>query len=250
MMVRGKWLVAGLMMAVAMPLAGCRDNPQAKADLKPLDDGLTDADPAVKGALEDKIMVDPKLTGQSSRNAAAPGNRPVDGGVPGIAGGKATAAAEAAAAQAAGKLLAAPKALPFEENCNGDCAAKRPVTIGALARDQQKGACDAKLTYGNAWADRLPAAFKVYPRATLREAAGVAGGKCNVRVVNFQTAASVQGVLDYYHTMAIRAGYTSDHRIRGNEHMLGGTKGDLAYVLFVRRDGGMTDVDLVASGGK
>ena len=152
--------------------------------------------------------------------------------------------------RAAGKLLAAPKALPFEEGCNGDCAAKRPVTIGALAREQQKGSCDAKLTYGNQWADRLPPAFKLYPRATLREAAGVAGGKCNIRVVNFQTAASIQGVLDYYHTMAVRAGYTSDHRVRGNEHILGGTKGDLAYVLFIRTDGGMTDVDLVASGGK
>ena len=32
--------------------------------------------------------------------------------------------------------------------------------------------------------------------------------------------------------------------------MLGGTKGDLAYVVMARRDGGMTDVDLVASGGK
>ena len=80
MMVRGKWLVAGLLIAAA-PLAGCRDNPDAKVDLKPLDDGLTDADPAVKGALEDKIMVDPKLTGQANRNAAAPGNKPVDGGV-------------------------------------------------------------------------------------------------------------------------------------------------------------------------
>lgn len=248
MMVRGKWLVAGLLMATA-PLAGCRDNPQAKADLAPLDDGLANADPAIKGALEDKIMVDPKLTGQSNQNAAGPGNRPVDGGVPGIAAGKAATAAEAAAALKAGKLLAAPKALPFEEGCDG-CEANRPVTIGALARDQSKGSCDAKLTYGNAWAERLPAAFKVYPRATLREAAGIAGGKCNIRVVNFQTAASVQAVLDYYHTMAIRAGYDSDHRIRGNEHMLGGTKGDLAYVLFMRRDGGMTDVDLVASGGK
>ena len=107
--------------------------------------------------------------------------------------------------------------------------------VGALARDQQKGGgCDAKLTYGNAWADRLPAAFKVYPRATLREAAGVAGvagGKCNIRVVNFQTAASIQGVLDYYHTLAIRNGYTSDHRVNGNEHMIGGTKGDLALKL-------------------
>lgn len=248
MMVRGKWFVAGLLMATA-PLAGCRDNPQAKADLAPLDDGLANADPAIKGALEDKIMVDPKLTGQSNQNAAGPGNRPVDGGVPGIAAGKAATAAEAAAALKAGKLLAAPKALPFEEGCDG-CEANRPVTIGALARDQSKGSCDAKLTYGNAWAERLPAAFKVYPRATLREAAGIAGGKCNIRVVNFQTAASVQAVLDYYHTMAIRAGYDSDHRIRGNEHILGGTKGDLAYVLFMRRDGGMTDVDLVASGGK
>ena len=248
MIVRGKWLVAGLLIATA-PLAGCRDNPDAKADLAPLDDGLTNSDPAVKGALEDKIMVDPKLTGQANKNAAGPGNKPVDGGVPGVAGGKAATAAEAAAAQAAGKLLAAPKALPFAENCDGTCG-KRPVTIGGLARDQQKGSCDAKLTYGNAWADRLPAAFKVYPRATLREAAGVAGGKCNIRVVNFQTAASMQAVLDYYHTMAVRAGYSSDHRVKGDEHMLGGTKGDLAYVVMLRRDGGMTDVDLVASGGK
>src|SRR5690606_14813554 len=178
-----------------------------------------------------------------------PGNRPVDGGVPGIGAGKAATAAEAAAAMKAGKLLAAPKALPFEANCDG-CEAKRPVTIGALAREQAKGSCDAKLTYGNQWADRLPAAFPVYPRATLREAAGVAGGQCNIRVVNFQTAASLQGVLDYYHTMAIRAGYTSDHRINGNEHMLGGTKGELAYVVMLRRDGGMTDVDIVASGGR
>ncbi|QNO27419.1 hypothetical protein EEB18_022465 [Sphingopyxis sp. OPL5] len=247
MILRGKWLVAGLLMAAA-PLAGCRDNPDAKAELSPLDDGLTNADPAIKGSLEDKIMVDPKLTGQANQNAVTPGNKPVDGGVPAVAGAKAATVAEAAAALKAGKLLAAPKALPMEA-CDG-CDTKRPVTIGAMARDQAKGSCDAKLTYNNQWADRLPAAFKVYPRATLREAAGIAGGKCNIRVVNFQTAASLQAVLDYYHTMAVNAGYTSDHRVNGSEHMLGGTKGELAYVVMARTDGGMTDVDLVASGGR
>ncbi|KQZ62662.1 hypothetical protein ASD67_14205 [Sphingopyxis sp. Root1497] len=247
MILRGKWLVAGLLMAAA-PLAGCRDNPDAKAELSPLDDGLTNADPAIKGSLEDKIMVDPKLTGQANQNAVTPGNKPVDGGVPAVAGAKAATVAEAAAALKAGKLLAAPKALPMEA-CDG-CDTKRPVTIGAMARDQAKGGCDAKLTYNNQWADRLPAAFKVYPRATLREAAGIAGGKCNIRVVNFQTAASLQAVLDYYHTMAVNAGYTSDHRVNGSEHMLGGTKGELAYVVMARTDGGMTDVDLVASGGR
>src|SRR5690606_22708926 len=120
MILRGKWLVAGLLIATA-GLAGCRDNPE-KADLAPLDDGLTGADPAIKGALEDKIMVDPKLAGQANRNAVGPGNRPVDGGVPGVAAGKAATAAEAAAAMKAGKLLAAPKALPMEEGCGGDCA--------------------------------------------------------------------------------------------------------------------------------
>ena len=248
MILRGKWLVAGLLMATA-PLAGCRDNPDAKAELSPLDDGLTNADPAVKGSLEDKIMVDPKLTGQANQNAVTPGNKPVDGGIPAVAGAKAATAAEAAAALKAGKLLSAPKALPFEAGCDG-CEAKRPTTIGAMAREQAKGSCDAKLTYNNAWADRLPAAFKLYPRATLREAAGIAGGKCNIRVVNFQTAASLQSVLDYYHTMAVRAGYSSDHRVNGGEHMLGGTKGELAYVIMARADGNMTDVDLVASGGR
>ena len=248
MILRGKWLVAGLLMATA-PLAGCRDGADAKAELSPLDDGLTNADPAVKGSLEDKIMVDPKLTGQANQNAITPGNKPVDGGIPAVAGAKAATAAEAAAALKAGKLLAAPKALPFEAGCDG-CEAKRPVTIGAMAREQAKGSCDAKLTYNNAWADRLPPEFKLYPRATLREAAGIAGGKCNIRVVNFQTAASLQSVLDYYHTMAVRAGYSSDHRINGSEHMLGGTKGELAYVIMARADGNMTDVDLVASGGR
>lgn len=243
----GKYLVAALVLATA-PLAGCRNEPDAKSELAPLDDGLTGADPAIKGALEDKIMVDPNLTGQANRNAATPGNRPVTGGVPTIAGGKAAIEAENAARKIAGRLIAAPAAKPFEA-CT-DCKSKRPVTLGALARDQQKGACDAKLTYGNGWANRLPAAFQVYPRALIREAAGVAGGKCNIRVVNFQTAASIQAVLDYYNTMAIRAGYDSDHRVNGNEHMLGGTKGELAYVIMARRDGGMTDVDLVASGGR
>src|SRR3546814_5653741 len=58
-----KWLVAGLLVATA-GLGGCRDNPD-KAALAPRDDGLT-ADPAIKGALEDKIMVDPKLAGQAN----------------------------------------------------------------------------------------------------------------------------------------------------------------------------------------
>ncbi len=242
---------AKLLVSVAMlglvSVSACRNAPETTAELSPLDDGLTSDDPAAKGALEDQIMVDPSLSGNANQNAATPGNKPVDGGSPAIGGGKVAADAEAAARAAAGTLVAAPKPMPFEEGCQ-DCAQNRPVTLGAMARDQ--GKCDAKLSYGNQWAERLPAAFRVYPKALVREAAGVDGGKCNLRVVNFQTAASKQAVLDYYHTMATRAGYSSEHRLRGEEHYLGGTKGEQAFVIMLRRDGAMTDVDLVASGGR
>lgn len=252
-MVRGGKFLVSAVLGSTLLLSACGREPQDKAKLDTLNDELTTKDPAVAGAIEDKIMVDPKLAGQANRNAAGPGNQPVDGGVPAIRGSKATADADAAGkAAVGGKLLAAPAPKPIEP-CE-DCAAKRPVTLGALAAEQTGknggGSCDAKLTYDNGWAKRLPAAFNVYPRALIREAAGVADGKCNIRVVNFQTAASTQAVLNYYHTLAVRAGYTSDHRTKGAEHMLGGTKGNEAFVVMLRSDGGMTDVDLVASGGR
>ncbi|MEY4269545.1 MAG: hypothetical protein RLZZ58_761 [Pseudomonadota bacterium] len=243
-------MVIPAMIALSLTLGACRPATQDKAALDPLDDGLTNSDPAIKGALEDQIMVDPKLAGQANQNAVTPGNQPVDGRIPAVAGGKAGADAELAAAKVAGKLMRAPDALPMDEDCTS-CDAKRPVTLGAMARNQTGGSCDAKLTYGNEWADRLPAAFRVYPRAFVKEAAGVAGGKCNVRVVNFETSASPQAVLDYYYTMARKAGFTAEHRAAGGEHMLGGTRGDDAFVVMLRQDGtGPVDVDIVASGGR
>ncbi len=76
-------------------------------------------------------------------------------------------------------------------------------------------------------------------------------GRCNVRVVNFQSRAGLQAVLDFYHTQASRSGYTSEHVLRGTEHYLGGTKGDLAFIVMIRpMAGGLVDVDLIASGGR
>jgi hypothetical protein len=235
-MVRGGKLLVSALLGSTLLLSACGREPQDKAKVAAVDDELTSNDPAVTGAIDDKIIVDPKLAARASAGTVARGP-------------KAKADAEAAGKAAlGGRLVAAPAAKAMEP-CE-ECAAKKPATLGALAAEQSKGSCDAKLTYNNDWAKRLPAAFNVYPRALVREAAGVAGGKCNIRVVNFQTAASTQAVINYYHTLATRAGYTSDHRIEGAEHMLGGTKGELAYVVMLRSEGGVTDVDLVASGGR
>lgn len=236
-------LALAAIMALPLALAACGRTDAGN------ENSVADADPAARAALEDPIMVDPDLTGQSNRNAVTTGSKPASGGVP-LSRQKAVAdAAQTDALKAVGgKLMSAPAAKSME--CE-DCDANAPVTLGARAA-QQGGKCDAKLTYGAEWSTRMPKAFPVYPRATLREAAGVSSGVCNVRVVNFRTGASRKAVLDYYYTRARRAGYTGEHTVKGDEHYLGGTraKDDAAYVVIINETGGLRDVDIVASHGR
>ncbi len=236
-------LAMSAMLALPLALASCG---RTASDS---DAAGNQSDPAARAALEDPIMVDPDLTEQSNRNAVTTGSKPATGGVPLSRQSAVADAAQADALKAVGgKMLNTPAATTMEcENCDID----EPVTLGARAA-QQNGKCDAKLNYGAGWADRMPKAFPVYPRATLREAAGVSSGPCNVRVINFRTGASLKSVLDYYYTRAKRAGYDGEHTVKGQEHYLGGTRArdDAAYVVIVNEVGGLRDVDIVASHGR
>jgi len=246
-------LLIGTAALAAASLAACRGEP---AKLATQDDGLASNDPAVKGALQDDIMVDENQTNSSNATAATAGPRPASGAVPSARGGGAPALALADARESVGgTMLHAPAAGRFEDSCdrcNQPAVAQRPATLGGLARQQAGGSCGADVRYGNDWATRLPATFPVYPRASLVEAAGVANGRCNVRIVNFRTRVGLQAVLDYYYTRAVRAGYSAEHLVKvDQEHYLGGTKGDEAFVVMVRQlDQGLIDVDLVATGGR
>lgn len=152
------------------------------------------------------------------------------------------------------------------------------AVTGQCGLPKRNNACEARLTYGPEWAQRMPATFPVYPLATLKEAAGImpptatAMGSpaptlrsaptsvqpasvqaegCNMRIVNFETPVRMRALLNYYHTRAVRAGFTSELVRRGDELFLGGTKGDDAFVVMVRdaKDGAVRDVDIVATGG-
>ncbi len=244
-------MLIGTAAVLCAGLSACNGR-EGRAELAELDDGLTGNDPAVRGSLGDEITVDPALTGSNNRAAAGPGARPVDGAVPAArAGGTAAAAAADARAAVGGTMMPLPAPARFEDSCTNNCDARQPVTLGERARGAAGGACDAQLSYGADWAQRMPATFPVYPRAALREAAGVQTGNCNVRVVNFQSRAGMDNVLAWYYTRARRAGYTAEHLVRGsNEHFLGGTRGREAFVVIARpMSGGVVDVDVVASGG-
>lgn len=236
---------------LALALSGCGRGGENEQALNAIDQSLAgdaadgQADPALTAALEDQIMVDPSLSAQSNRDAARPARQPVRGSVPETGTGAVPSAAEL------GRLMKAPAPSPAAAN---DAAS--PATLGALAQAQaaKRGqACDARLDYGFDWANRLPADLPLYPRAQVYEAAGRAGGPCDIRVVSFTTGATLQAVLDYYYTRGVEAGFKSSHEVDGGEHLLGGVRdrdGGAFVVMARARQGGGTEVDLLANNGR
>lgn len=224
-------------------IAAC-DGPRGdQAKLDTLDKELVGnaADPALTTALEDQIMVDPSLSGQV-RGGSTPGS--VSQAIP---ADRRKAAAQAEYALANGKLLRTPAAGKFT------AGGEQGVTLGQMAARQQgaraaAGGCADKLEYSARWATRLPAEMSLYPNARVVEAGGANEAPCRMRVVTFRSDAALQPVIDYYYTKAVRAGYSAEHQSDGAEHMLGGTRRDDAFVLFLRAlpDGG-TEVDLVSN---
>ncbi len=100
----------------------------------------------------------------------------------------------------------------------------------------------------------MPAAFPVYPRAAVHEAAGtdaiVEGGQCRLRVVNFTTPVSLDDVLDFYYTRAMAEQFTLQRIMQGSDHVLGGVRQGRSFMVFARTSaGGQTSVDLVTTGG-
>jgi hypothetical protein len=247
-------LMLGL--ALALPLAACGGESTNEAAVAELDNKLVGkgSDPEANLALNDRILVDPDLTDSANVNTVKVADKPLSGAVPADSGYDNDASIEALDGA---KLMRAPKAsVVAAEDCT-TCGEKRAVTLGALAADQGvtrgKGTCDAKLQYGAGWALRMPPEFPVYPRGRVKEAGGVDGGICDIRVASFTTAANMQSVIDYYYTRARKSGYNAEHQLRAGEHVLGGTRdndGGAYFITFNANPGGGTSVDIVANNGR
>lgn len=242
--------------ALALSLAACDRADNNEAAVAELDNKLVGkgSDPAVNAALNDRILVDPDLTGSSNANAVKSADKPLSGALPADNGYDGDASIEALDGA---KLMRAPKpTVVGEEECTG-CGANRGQTLGALAADQGvtsgKGTCDAKMQYGAGWANRMPPEFPVYPRGRVKEAGGVDGGICDIRVATFVTSVKMQNVVDYYYTRARKSGFSTEYQIRAGEHALGGTRdndGGAYFITFNPHPGGGTSVDIVANNGR
>jgi hypothetical protein len=201
-------------LAATLALAACNRGGKEEnlADLG------NDADPALTSALNDQILVDDNLATQSNRNAARPSSTPAQAQYP-PRDGSASASANGAAAQ-----------------------------LG-----QGKGCSDPnRFDYNMAWANRLAPNFPVYPGGRVAEAAANNSSGCSTRVVTFVTADDWQKVLDWYHTRAVRAGYSSEHQLRDGDHVLGGAndKDNGAFYLIVTPKASGSEVALIANNGR
>lgn len=226
-----------------LSFASCGQPPAAQQDLDGLDRELAAAaagnarDPALTAALRDQIMVDPALTQSANTNVVRPPPRPDPLSAP----------AEPVVVRPDGVTAADLSPTPAAK---ADCPACRTaagaLTLGELARRQSAAgaACAQRVTYSAGWATRLPADVPLYPDARVREAAG--NDACGLRIVSFASSAPVRRILDWYHARVTRAGYSAEHQAAGAQHVLGGTRGAAAYVVYVSPDpAGGSQVDLL-----
>lgn len=240
---------------LALPLSACGSDDDVQST-EQLDADLAGTDPEGNVALDDRILVDRDLADSSNANAvqnvggSASGAIPVDKG----SSGDALTLAEIRNAPA---LTAPTPNVLTEEECNNCGQDSKGATLGARAQQQSsqrgKGTCDAKLEYGAAWANRMPAEFPVYPRGRVIEAAGVDGGLCDIRVVSFTSNVAMKKIVDYYYSLARHTGYTAEYVLRDGEHTLGGVRdndGGAYVITFATRPSGGTAVDIVANNGR
>jgi hypothetical protein len=215
------------------------------------DEPVRETDPATTEALGDQIMFDPDLAGQNRADSAAfvPSG---DGSVPTIDGGaEAIAAARADALRLVGgpgKMQKAPEPREVAGALPADAALT--AAARAAAAPGGNGDCAARAQYTMQWAARLPAAFPVYPRGAVQEAAGTDAAGCALRVINFVTPVPLGEVMDFYYSRARTAGFSAQRVLQGNDDTLGGVKGTASYIVYARRlPSGNTEVDLVTNGG-
>lgn len=232
----------------ALSLSACnRSAPTTQNDLDQLDRELTQAngddparDPALTAALRDQIMVDPALAQSSNGNAVRPPARPDSGAVP--AGTRPADPVDPATLRKA----PAPSA-----HCPECRARDGALTAGALAGTQSAtAACARNVRYSATYANRLPPTLPLYPGAQVSEAAGADADGCALRVVTFRAGGTPGRVIDWYFTHARQGGYSAEHKAEGPRHVIGGTRGPAAYIVYVSpRPGGGSDVDFITNAG-
>jgi hypothetical protein len=223
-------------------LAGCGGS-GTKEEAAALDDTLlgkgNSTDPALMAALEDQIMVDPGLTGQSNKHAVRPADQPLQSPIP----PEQTGGTPPASDKTLGQVVA--------EKAKASEVATGSKTASAKTAQASFNGCGLDVQYAMAWSAKMPTDLPLYPQSRVAEAAGSDQGNCRLRAVTFSSTAEPRKVIDWYISTAQRAGYDAGLSTETGEQMVVGHRGDGAafYMTIQQRDTGGTMADLVTNRG-
>ena len=206
----------------ALVLSGCHQKPKQQS-VEQLDHELMSenaADPAVKGALEDQIMVDPQLAAKANAHSIRPPDEPYS------------------------------TPLPPDERMTHKVG-QVPATLGQSAQsgiNASQSGCNFAVSYSARWATRLPADLPIYPQGHISEAAGSDTPSCHLRVLSFTSSAPPTSVADFYLTHGHDAGYATTL----NRDTIRGTRakdGAMIVIMLASSNTGGSQVDLVTNAG-
>jgi len=223
----------GTLSALCVLAAACNKAPQRE------EAGI---DPVIAMALAQPLMGDPDLTGLNRATAVFTGEAVPSAPIPlNSFTDEAKAAARAEAkALVGGSLVAAPPAAGSHKALAGE------AVMLSWANAFGDGSCVVSTNYGYGWAAQLPAAWPIYPRGHVQEAAGSDTPQCHLRAISFRTGVAASDVLDFYASLAKKAGLASEHRADGVSNVLTGKRGASGFAVYVRPDAdGTVLVDLV-----
>ena len=205
-------------------------------------------DPAIMGALSERLMSDPDLVGASRKATILTGGGLRDGGLPLF--GPDDKEADRARAEAAEVLGGTVPHVPDPESGAEQSALARASTAASVAAAVPFAAkCAPKLTYSFGWAAQMPAAVPIYPRGQVQEAGGSDQAGCRLRVINFRTPVAISDVIDFYQAMGLQAGLEPKVARAGEDRIVSGAQAGLVFTVHARRSAdGTTEVDLVTNG--
>ena len=207
---------------------------------------VTEPDPMVQQALNDRLMTDPDLAFQNEANAALTVN--FDHSIPPIDAGPEALVKVREEARIRlienGEVLDLPEGVKDAKvaSLEGAMNAQERAALLPATRD-----CANSLAYSAIWAARLPDFAEIVPRGAVVEAAGTDSAPCRLRVVTYRTPLPPEEALQFHYTLLDRAGLKPRHvAVSETEQALQGARRSAHATIHARTiSGGLTEVDIV-----
>lgn len=225
--------------------AACGSSERERAAARARDSALIATDPVIARALHDPLMTDPDLASRNEANAML--GQADSSALPVL---RASPALTSAASNAMRLALLEGGAIPHLPSAQS--APRGPLlgpAAGGAALLKALGApeaCGARLREDFMLAADLPPVAAILPRGMVVQAGGADAAPCRIRIIRYVTPATIEDVLIFHHTLAVRAGMTATRHARPEDLIAATAASGERLVVHTRPAAhGMTGVDLL-----